>query len=283
MWKSIGIIAWALVAILAFGAFFSFFYVRSLLHDAEVSIAAADLLNARNESQIDAFAAASRQSRQFIEQQNARFVRNADTLRDYCQLQEGGQDRRWLQLCENVNSFFQEDSYATLILLDLKASAQRGSGDFADSIDTYAEAIEKLAQLEPRYTGAMDEYALKRMTLLEGQAFGLYRLERFGEAREVIDAALKLEDRETRAVSGFVYSTDLKLRCADGLENTDAEALYGRYLAQLRAALERESYPVGQSDQDDELRIRFWREFRAEDLAYFSNDQELKLVCRLPG
>lgn len=284
IWKSIGVVAWALVIILAIGAYLSFLHVKTILETADERIAAAELLSAQMGSQMDAYDAAARESLQYIEMETERLTSNQESIARLCRMDRNGQNPTIASLCANLEYLGSGNDYSKFLQIETKAASERGAGEFAASLETYGEALTELATIENLFIGNESEYDLKRMTLLEGQAFGLYRLDRLEEARARLDQALALEDIETRAVSGFVYSTDLKVCCEQDIAGSQASRIYEQYQRQLANVRELEASRIDAGSVKNKmtaLQGRFWREYRADDEKYFRQDKELKIVCGL--
>ena len=191
-WKSIGVIAWALVLVLAVGAVLSFSYVKSVLGNATEQVhqaqAIADelrLRSARLDSQLDAFDAQGRENVQFLEQQG----RQMAAMRAFCTSERISGNRDLGYVCGNTPTLSQVD-FGQFLVLENKAAAQRGRGNFAASIERYREASEKWPDIKNQYVDVADGFALRQMILLEGQAYGLYRLGKLDEAEQAIDKAL---------------------------------------------------------------------------------------------
>jgi hypothetical protein len=235
-------------------------------------------------SQLDAVDAAARENAQFLELEGVWRAETLDTVTRLCRIAGGSQDAAVITLCGNRQSLFAENEYAPVLLLETRAASARGRGDFESSVAAYQTAYDKLSEVQHVFTGVEDELALRRMVMLEGQAFGLYRIGgQMDEAAKRIDAALRLENRSTKAVSGFVYSTDLKIRCSRDHANVNPKAAYVDYVAILEGALRRALDDLRESNLTKVQRMNreFWQEYRENDLRYFKNDEELKMVCGL--
>jgi hypothetical protein len=283
-WTRLNYIVWSLVILVTVAGWVSLERLRSQLEQAEEKIGEAELLTAQLGSQMDAYDAAARESLQYIEMETERLTSNQESIARLCRMDRNGQNPTIASLCANLEYLGSGNDYSKFLQIETKAASERGAGEFAASLETYGEALTELATIENLFIGNESEYDLKRMTLLEGQAFGLYRLDRLEEARTRLDQALALEDIETRAVSGFVYSTDLKVRCEQDIAGSQASRIYEQYQRQLANVRELEASRIDAGSVKNKmtaLQGRFWREYRTDDEKYFRQDKELKIVCGL--
>jgi len=273
-WSIIGTLSWVAAIIIIGLLIAAYAKVHSELEEYRE-------LSAEAGSQLDAYDSAGRAMRQHIIQQNNQLRQRKSTTTEICGRNARSQNAALQTICSNVNFLAADDPYLDFLIAQHGAVTARGRGNFEDSVKKYELALVELEKASDLFTGIESEYRLQEMTLKEGIAFAHLRSGQLEQARSTLDEAFDLENTNSRTVSSFLLSTDLKLRCQNGLSAGDAAELYRQYDQRLVKARADEDVRLARNPLTTELQRNFWTEFREDDLKYFRNDKELKLLCGL--
>ncbi|WP_298301377.1 hypothetical protein [uncultured Erythrobacter sp.] len=288
-WSVIGSVSWIAAAIIIVLGLVSYASIQSELNDARETIASAqeaqreaELVSAQLDSQLDAYDAAARVMQQHIAQRGKEALDKQVILQRLCQRHSASQNSAVQSICSNVKNLVTEDPRLEFLTIQNEAVTERGRGQFKQSLSSYNKALTALKSIEPNFSGQNGAYELQQMTLVEGKAFAHFREGNFAQARDELEVAFALENTLSRAVSGFLLSTDLKLRCIMGLAEGEATSRYESYLDRLDAAISTEESILDRNSLATDRTRKSWIQFREEDRDYFKDDKELKLLCNIP-
>lgn len=272
-WEKLSKIAWGIAAAVFVGTVAALLLLTSQLREARETIAESEIAAARLDSQVKALSAAARENVQFLHvgEETGR------ALSTICEIGANSADTGLLTICANRSLFRRTEFFGPTLIAETEAAAARGAGEFELSIRKYGTAEESLQKIEEYYDLSPQEFDLRRMMYLEGQAYGQFRSGNLDQARGLIESALEIGQGKPIATSGFVYATHLKISCASEREGFAAQELYSTYLADLQQALTN----AKETDQRTGIFKQFWIEMRQSDLADFESDRELKIVCTL--
>lgn len=266
-WGKLTLVTWLLTLVaMGLGAF-SYSKIQADLDEAL-------LAGARLDSQVKALDAVALSNIHFLKQQE---LQAGNALARVCESAQAQQNAGLLTICSNPQIFSRVETFAPIIIAETDAAAARGAGDFTRSISAYQLAAQELLKIEDQYSNDQDEFALRQMLFLEGEAYAQYRLGNVAAAGATIDEALALGSGNAYVTSGFVYSTHLKIACSGTGNDIDADQLFDTYLTDLKSALTL----AQETDRRDGEFKQFWIEFRKQDLRAFETDEELKIVCQL--
>lgn len=270
-WDYFNLATW-LIAIVIFGFFLNSY--SKIQDDADEARKYA----AQVKSQADAFNFQTKEVQYSLEQAQA----SISSASDFC---PSGQRARPVELTYvcSVLEYLSNPINAEYLRINSEASSARANSDFEASLLAAEEGIELLEANEAHFRTPGDgEFEWRKMRLLEEVAYAMFRQEKYDKALTIIEQALELEDVSSKAVSGFVLSSHLKILCERGFSGDQRSEYRDRLLAAEAKALEDLASLIVEQDLFRTNREQ-WVETRQLDLKYFDEDAELENICGAQG